>query len=107
MSRLGEFELIVLLAVLRQGEEPYANPVREAIEERTGRPVSRGALYRTLDRLEEKGMLAWEIEPSATPERGGHPMRQLHVTEVGIEAARRATLVLRSFLDGLEPILDG
>jgi DNA-binding PadR family transcriptional regulator len=106
MVKLGEFELLVLLALLRHGDEPYANRVREAIEERTGRSVSRGALYRTLARLQEKGLLEWEMEPSATPERGGHPMRRLLVTERGIDAAREATLVLRSFLDGLDPILD-
>ncbi|HEX9886004.1 MAG TPA: helix-turn-helix transcriptional regulator [Longimicrobiales bacterium] len=106
MAKLGEFELLVLLALLRQSDEPYANRVREAIEERTGRSVARGALYRTLDRLEEKGLLEWEMEPSATPARGGHPMRRLLVTEEGIGAARQATLVFRSFLDGLDPILN-
>ena len=88
MAKLGEFELLVLLATLRQGEEPYANRIREDLEARSGRNVSRGALYHTLDRLEQKGFIAWDLEPSATPSRGGHPMRSLQVTEAGLEAAR-------------------
>jgi len=54
---LGEFEYAVLLAVLHLGEDAYAVPVRELIEQRTGRPVARGALYTGLDRLEAKGCL--------------------------------------------------
>ena len=77
MSRLGEFGFLVLLAVLRQREEPYANRVREDLATNAGRQVTRGAFYRTIDRLVEKGLLAWELEPSQIPERGGHPMRRL------------------------------
>ena len=105
MSRLGEFEFLVLLAVLRQKEAPYANRVREDLEANAGRRVTRGALYRTIDRLVEKGLLAWELEPSEIPERGGHPMRRLLVTEDGLEAARETRAVLVTFLDGLEPTL--
>jgi DNA-binding PadR family transcriptional regulator len=106
MSRLGEFELLVLLSVLRQREEPYANRVREDLEENAGRRVTRGALYRTIDRLVDKAFLAWEMEPSAVPERGGHPMRRLHVTEEGLAAAREARDLLVTFLDGLGPVLE-
>jgi len=104
MSRLGEFELLVLLSVLRQAEEPYANRVREDLEENAGRRVTRGALYRTIDRLVEKRFLAWEMEPSQVPERGGHPMRRLFVTGAGLAAAREARDVLVTFLDGLDPV---
>ena len=106
MPKLGEFELLVLLSVLRQGEAPYANRVREDLEENGGRRVTRGALYRTLDRLTEKGLLAWELEPSGIPERGGHPMRRLLVTEAGLESVRQARDVLATFFDGLGPVLD-
>lgn len=106
MATLGEFELLVLLSLLRQREAPYANRVREDLEENAGRRVTRGALYRTLDRLTEKGFLAWELEPSDVPERGGHPMRRLFVTEEGLAAVRQARDVLVSFLDGLDPLLD-
>ena len=99
MAKLGEFELLVLLSVLRQGEAPYANRVREDLEANADRRVTRGALYRTLDRLTEKGFLEWELEPSEVPERGGHPMRRLLVTEAGLEAVREAREVLVRFLD--------
>jgi DNA-binding PadR family transcriptional regulator len=104
MARIGEFELLVLLAILRQSEEPYANRVREDLEENADRRVTRGALYRTLDRLASKGLVEWELEPSGTPERGGHPMRRLSVTQEGREAARASRDVLLRFFDGLGPV---
>ncbi len=106
MPKLGEFELLVLLSILRQGREPYANRVREDLEENSGRRVTRGALYRTLDRLTDKGLLEWELEPSEVPERGGHPMRRLLVTEAGLAAVRDARSVLLTFFDGLDPLLE-
>ena len=102
MAKIGEFELLVVLAILRQSEAPYANRVREDLEANAARNVTRGALYRTLDRLQEKGMIEWEIEPSAKPERGGHPMRRLSVTPEGLEAARASRAVLLDFFEGLE-----
>ena len=62
---LGEFEQLVLLAILQQRGDGYALPVREAIEDATERPVSRGALYRTLDRLGAKGLVASALEPAS------------------------------------------
>ena len=102
MAKIGEFELLVLLAILRQSDAPYANRVREDLEENAERSVTRGALYRTLDRLAGKGLIEWEVEPSGTPERGGHPMRRLAVTEEGRDAARASRDVLLRFFDGLE-----
>ena len=107
MPKLGEFELLVLLSILRQADSPYANRVREDLEENTDRRVSRGALYRTLDRLTQKGFLAWELEPSEIPERGGHPMRRLQVTEAGLQEARSTRDILVTFFDGLEPTRNG
>lgn len=106
MNKLGEFELLVLLSILRQEEGAYANRVREDLDRNAGRRVTRGALYRTLDRLTEKGLLEWELEPSETPERGGHPMRRLRVTESGLGAVRQARDVLVSFFDGVGAVLD-
>ena len=106
MSKIGEFELLVLLSILRQKDAPYANRIREDLEENSGRSVTRGALYRTIDRLTDKGYLAWEMEPSDVPERGGHPMRRLLVTKEGLVAVRQARDVLFTFLDGLGPVLD-
>ena len=106
MNKLGEFELLVLLSILRQKEDAYANRVRDDLQENAGRRVTRGALYRTLDRLTEKGLLRWELEPSDIPERGGHPMRRLRVTDLGVLAVRRARDVLLTFFDGVEAVLD-
>jgi DNA-binding PadR family transcriptional regulator len=102
MARVGEFELLVLLAILRQAEAPYANGVRADLRENADRRVTRGALYRTLDRLASKGLVEWELEPSKIPERGGHPMRRLSVTEDGLEVVRSQGGVLLRFLDGLD-----
>ena len=104
MAKIGEFELLVLLAILRQPDKPYANRVREDLEANAERRVTRGALYRTLHRLESKGLIAWELEPSGVPERGGHPMRRLAVTKEGLEAARASRDVLLRFFDGLGPV---
>lgn len=105
MAKLGEFELLVLLAILQQQEAPYANRVREYLERNAARRVTRGALYRSLDRLAGKGLVEWEMEPSEVPERGGHPMRRLAVTREGLEAARAQRDVLMRFFDGLHPAL--
>ena len=104
MAKIGEFELLVLLAIIRQSEAPYANRVRDDLESNADRRVTRGALYRTLDRLSTKGLIEWEVEPSGTPERGGHPMRRLMVTEEGRDAARASRDVLLRFFDGLGPV---
>ena len=106
MTKLGQLEFLVLISVLRQHEEPYANRVRKDLEENGGRRMTRGALYRTLDRLTEKGFLAWELEPSQVPERGGHPMRRLFLTENGIEAVKDTRDLLDTVLRGATPLLD-
>jgi len=106
MTKLGQLEFLVLLSVLRRHEEPYANRVRQDLEENAGRTLTRGALYRTLDRLTEKGYVAWELEPSLVPERGGHPMRRLFLTETGVEAVKDTRDVLDTFLEGATPLLD-
>ena len=82
----GEFEQMVLLAVLRRSADAYAVPVRSEIEARTGRAVARGALYTALERLEAKGL----VRPRAgdpLPERGGRARRYFTVTPRGMVAA--------------------
>lgn len=106
MAKLGEFELLVVLAVLRQGEAAFANDVRRDLEEHARRSVTRGALYRTLDRLKGKGLIDWEMEPGAPPERGGHPKRRLKVTQQGIETVRESRTILMDFFEGLGGVLD-
>lgn len=99
---LGEFEQVVLLAVLRLEGAAYAVPVRREIEKRTRRSVTRGALYVTLERLEDKGYLeSWLADP--TPERGGRAKRFYRVRPAGLAALRQSWAALRSMWEGLEP----
>ncbi len=75
---LGEFEQMVLLAILQASDEAYALAVIKELDRRAGRLVDRGALYKTLDRMETKGLVKWKTEPSI-PGRGGHRRRLFHV----------------------------
>lgn len=102
---LGEFEQVVLLAILRLGEQAYGVTIRAEIAARTGRQPSPGALYTTLDRLEEKAHVV-SCLGDPTPQRGGRAKRYFRVTKNGAEAIRRAQLTYRSLLEGLE-ILGG
>jgi PadR family transcriptional regulator, regulatory protein PadR len=98
---LGEFEQIVLLALLRLGKNAYGVPIRREIEHRTERPITVGALYSTLDRLEAKGYVAsWFAEP--TPERGGRSKRFFRVEPLGLKAVQRSQEALAGMLEGLD-----
>lgn len=101
---LGEFEQLVLLALLRLGEAAYGMRVRREIETRTGREASIGAVYATLDRLATKGLVASSLaEPTA--ERGGRAKRVFVITGEGTRALRRAQRYFRVMLQGLSPEL--
>jgi DNA-binding PadR family transcriptional regulator len=102
---LGEFEYAVLLSVLHLEQEAYAVPVRELIEQRTGRPVARGALYTGLDRLEAKGCLKSRMG-DPTEERGGKARRYYTVTPAGLKAIRATHEALCKMTKGLESILE-
>ena len=102
---LGEFEYAVLLAILHLDQEAYAVPVRELIEDRTGRPVARGALYTALDRLEAKGCLRSRMGES-TEERGGKARRYFTVTAAGLKAIKATHGALASMTKGLETLLE-
>jgi DNA-binding PadR family transcriptional regulator len=102
MAKIGEFELLVVLAILRQTDQPYANQVRRDLVDNAKRSVTRGALYRTLDRLKAKGLVDWEVEPSGTPERGGLPMRRLSVTPKGVETVHESRAILLDFFESLD-----
>ena len=101
---LGEFEQLVLLAILNLGPDARATRVREQIEGAANRRVSRGALYATLDRLEVKGFLTWELEDAA-PVRGGIPSRRFAVTRTGLAAVRGSWNAVRTMARGLERLL--
>lgn len=79
---LGEFEYFILSSAARLGEDAYGAAMRQDIEALTGRQCSIGALYTTLDRLEQKGLLTTRLgEPS--PERGGRSKRMVRITAKG------------------------
>jgi PadR family transcriptional regulator PadR len=102
---LGEFEHIVLLAILRLGDDAYAIPIREEIEERTGRAVARGALYTALERLETKRCLRSRMS-DPLPERGGRSRRYFTVTPAGLAAIRTSRRSLLRLWQGLEGRLE-
>ena len=104
-SHPGEFEQMVLLAVLRLGADAHALAVLGELDERAGRAVSRGALYKTLDRLEAKGLVAWDLDHEDVPERGGHPRRRFRVTPEGVRAVREARAAFARLEEGLEGLL--
>jgi PadR family transcriptional regulator PadR len=97
---LGEFEHLVLLAVLRLGADAYGMRVRREIAVRTGRDVSIGAVYATLDRLADKGLVTSTLS-DPTPERGGRAKRSFRLTGAGAGAVNRARQDLANMLEGL------
>lgn len=98
----GEFEQLVLLAILRLGADAYGTSIRHEIEERTGRSVTVGALYSALERLEAKGFLRAELG-DPTPQRGGRARRHYTVLPLGLAELRRARLALAQMWAGIEP----
>jgi len=97
---LGEFEQIVLLAILRMGDDAYGVTIGREIQERTGREARAGALYTTLDRLEEKGLVSSTLG-DPTPQRGGRAKRFFHVTGAGMRALGQAQRSYQNMMKGL------
>ncbi len=98
---LGELEQLLLLIVLRLGDEAYANPIGDDLVTSAGRKIARGALYTALERLEVKGCLRSTMgEP--LPERGGRARRYFTVTSTGLRALRNSRRVLIGLWAGLE-----
>jgi DNA-binding PadR family transcriptional regulator len=101
---LGEFEQMVLLAIVRLDGDVYGVPITEEIERCTGRAVSPAAVYVTLRRLEEKGLVAsWMSD--ALPERGGKPRRCVRIKTAGLKALREARERMDALWQGLDPAL--
>jgi len=103
---LGELEQMVLWAILRFDGEAYGTPVLEALEERADRAVTPGALYATIDRLEEKGVIESRLA-DPEPGRGGRRKRYLSVTPLGQEALRSARATWMRLWEGLEEAVEG
>jgi DNA-binding PadR family transcriptional regulator len=97
---LGDFEMLVLLAILRVEGEAYGSVILNALQERAGRNVSRGALYVTLDRLESKGYVSSRPGDPA-PSRGGRPRRYYTVKPTGLALLRQSLDALKHMSEGL------
>jgi len=102
---LGEFEKLVMLALLHLGDGAYGATIVQELEARTGRTASAGAVYVALRRLEEKDLVASRLG-EATPRRGGRPKRFFKVTGDGLEALRRAREDWAAMMKGLDDALE-
>jgi PadR family transcriptional regulator len=103
-SALGEFEQLVLLAVLRLKGDGYGVTIRRALAERVGRDVAAGAVYTTLSRLEARGFVRSRVGETA-PERTGKRRRYYEVEPVGAAALRRSYEDVQVMMEGLLPDL--
>ena len=97
---LGDFEQLVLLAILRLGSDAYGVSIRTELETKAGRSTSSGALYTTLERLEDKGFVSFRVgDPS--PTRGGRAKRHYRVTVAGRKAVTQSQVAYQKLLEGL------
>jgi PadR family transcriptional regulator PadR len=102
---LGGFELLVLLAILRLADDAYGVPIADAIEKSSGKRVSVGSLYLTLERLESQGLVTSRLG-DPTPERGGRAKTYFRITGHGLKAVRRTQRTLVTLWTGV-PQLSG
>lgn len=105
LQRLGESELLVMLTILRLGDDAYGVPISREIERRTGRTVAFGTVYATLERLQKKGLVRSNLGET-TPERGGRAKRFFRVTSAGLRTVRETKQNLIRLWVGL-PELEG
>ena len=98
---LGEFEQLILLAILRLRDDAYGVTIRAELSTRAGRTVAPGALYTALERLETKGLITSRMS-DPTPQRGGRAKRHVSVSPAGMEALTRAVQAYERLLDGLK-----
>ena len=102
---LGEMELMVLLAVVRLGDEAYGVPISKELLDLAGREVSLGSIYAALDRIEQKGFVTSSLG-DPTPERGGRAKRYFRVTSTGVRALKMTRSALTNLWSGV-PLLEG
>lgn len=102
---LGEMELMVLLAVVRLGDEAYGVPISKELRDLAGREVSLGSIYAALDRIEQKGFVTSSLG-DPTPERGGRAKRYFRVTPAGVRCLRVTRTALTNLWSGV-PLLEG
>ena len=100
---LGQFEQTVLTAVLRCGEKAYGVPIHEAVEVLSARTISPGAVYATLERLEDKALIhSWLSDP--TPERGGRARRYYRLERDGELALRESLMAARRLWEAAKAV---
>jgi DNA-binding PadR family transcriptional regulator len=104
-SYLGELELMILLALVRLGDDAYGVPISKELLELAGREVALGSVYAALDRLERKRFLTSKMG-DPTPERGGRAKRFFRVTPAGIRALKTTRTALINLWTGI-PLLEG
>lgn len=105
-AHLAEFELMVLLAVLRLGENAYGVPISHEIESRTGREAALGSVYAALERLEDKGFVESRLG-ERTAERGGRAKRYFRVTAPGLRAVQESQRAFTALWQGLPQLETG
>jgi DNA-binding PadR family transcriptional regulator len=97
---LGNFELMVILALIRLDDEAYGLPIAEEIQRHSGREVALGSVYAALERLHKRGLVMSRLG-SPTPERGGRAKRYFRVTAAGLREVRETQRALLKLWDGL------
>ena len=107
MGYLGEFEQLILFALLQLGDDAYGVAIREIIEERTGKTVSAGAIYTALGRLEERGLVRSRAEAAGAARRGrmGRPRKFYRLRREGARALKESYATIQSMAGGLIPKL--
>ena len=105
-SFLGEFELMVMLALIRVGEAAYGVPILRELEKSSNREAAIGSVYAALDRLEQKGFVTSTVGES-TAERGGKAKRYFQVTKSGLQEVRKTRQVLMNLWRGLPELERG
>ena len=102
---LGEFEQLILLALVRLGEDAYGVSMRREIEERTGRAISAGAIYTALERLGRRGFVTSRLG-DPTPQRRGRPKKFYRLEPAGADALSRSYTAFTEMTKGIRPKLD-
>jgi len=105
-SYLGEFELMILLAVIRLGEGAYGVPISRELEAHRGREVSVGSVYAALERMEAKGLIASSLG-DPTPERGGKAKRYFRITRTGLRQVHETRRVLSGLWQAIPELKGG
>src|SRR5687768_1743892 len=103
---LTDFELMILLAVLRVGDEAYGVPIARELEEKAGRPATLASVYTVLDRLEDRGLVTSRVG-DPTPARGGRAKRCFQVTTAGMTAVRDTRRALMALWTGVPALRKG